>query len=212
LDVHAPHQSIHTWKDFFVHLTTITIGLLIALSLEGAVEWSHHRHLVHEALEKTYFEIRNNRKLLAADLTEIREDLIRTQTDLKILVGLRSAQKLEPASLEYHIDWSSFADSAWRTAEATGAVNYMDYQTAQDLADVYAQQRIVSHRGLKMFEDQSLAIAPIFITGDPKAMSTEEVQLTLQRSADLLLNLRGLEQLLTQLDAQFLSQLKKNDK
>jgi hypothetical protein len=61
-------------------------------------------------------------------------------------------------------------------------------------------------------QDQSIAIAPIFITGDPTTMSKEEVQLTLQRSAELLLNLRGLEQMLTQLDAQFLNELKKNDK
>jgi len=30
LDVHAPHETVHTWKDFFIHLTTFVIGLLIA--------------------------------------------------------------------------------------------------------------------------------------------------------------------------------------
>ena len=44
LDVHAPHESIHGWRDFFIHLATITIGLLIALGLEATVEWMHHRH------------------------------------------------------------------------------------------------------------------------------------------------------------------------
>ena len=38
LDVHAPHATVHTWKDFFIHITIITIGLLIAsnLGLNGA--------------------------------------------------------------------------------------------------------------------------------------------------------------------------------
>jgi hypothetical protein len=39
LDVHSPHEPIIGWKDFLLHLFTITIGLLIALSLEGTVEW-----------------------------------------------------------------------------------------------------------------------------------------------------------------------------
>ena len=42
LDVHMPHES-HTWKGFWIHLGTITIGLLIAISLEQGVEkltWS----------------------------------------------------------------------------------------------------------------------------------------------------------------------------
>jgi len=43
LDVHAPHNTVHTWKDFFVHLGTIAIGLLIAIGLEQSVEALHHR-------------------------------------------------------------------------------------------------------------------------------------------------------------------------
>jgi hypothetical protein len=43
-DVHAPHQIIHTWKDFLVHIAAITIGLLLAVGLEQTVEYVHHRH------------------------------------------------------------------------------------------------------------------------------------------------------------------------
>jgi len=39
LDVHAPHSSIGGWREFLLHLVAITIGLVIALSLEGLVEW-----------------------------------------------------------------------------------------------------------------------------------------------------------------------------
>ena len=62
LDVHSPHEPIIGWKDFLLHLFTITIGLLIALSLEGMVEWFHHRHLVHEAEASLYREIDGNAK------------------------------------------------------------------------------------------------------------------------------------------------------
>ena len=26
LDVHPPHSPTHTWKDFFIHIATITVG------------------------------------------------------------------------------------------------------------------------------------------------------------------------------------------
>jgi len=45
LDVHAPHESIHTWKSFFIHIATIVVGLFIAVSLEQTIEFFHHRHI-----------------------------------------------------------------------------------------------------------------------------------------------------------------------
>ena len=33
LDIHPPHTPTHTWKDFFIHIATIGLGLLIAVGL-----------------------------------------------------------------------------------------------------------------------------------------------------------------------------------
>ena len=38
LDVHAPHEVLHTWKGFFIHIATIVVGLFIAVALEQSVE------------------------------------------------------------------------------------------------------------------------------------------------------------------------------
>ena len=43
LDVHPPHHAASTWRDFFIHIATIVIGLLIAVALEQTVEFIHHR-------------------------------------------------------------------------------------------------------------------------------------------------------------------------
>ena len=51
LDVHPPHQAAHTWKDFFIHIATIVIGLLIAIGLEQTVESFHHREQRSQLLE-----------------------------------------------------------------------------------------------------------------------------------------------------------------
>ena len=51
LDVHPPHSPTHTWKDFFIHIATIVIGLLIAVGLEQTVEAIHHNHQRQELVE-----------------------------------------------------------------------------------------------------------------------------------------------------------------
>ncbi len=43
-DVQAPHQVVHSWKDFLVHIAAIVVGLLIAVTLEQSIEAIHHRH------------------------------------------------------------------------------------------------------------------------------------------------------------------------
>lgn len=67
MDVHPPHGAIHSWRDFFVHLVVITLGLLIALGLEGVVGWGHNKHLVHTAEANLRAELLANRKTLADD-------------------------------------------------------------------------------------------------------------------------------------------------
>ena len=44
MEVHAPEHGIHSWHDFFVHMGTICLGLLIALGLEQAAEAVHRAH------------------------------------------------------------------------------------------------------------------------------------------------------------------------
>jgi hypothetical protein len=55
-DVHPPHEVLHTWKGFFIHIATIVIGLFIAVGLEQTVEFFHHRHL-REQLEEQMQEV-----------------------------------------------------------------------------------------------------------------------------------------------------------
>ncbi len=209
MDVHPPHQPIHSWRDFFLHLITITIGLLIALGLEGVVEWSHHRHLVHEARATIRHELAGNAKTAAQDAQWLREDEQRLQQDIGTLLSLRSGKKLEHAKLEYEESWNSMSDSAWQTAHSSGALNYMDYSEAQNMADVYGQQEIVNREGVHIYSEHTLAVAPVFISNNPNEMTREEIELCLQRSADLLLKVRSLEQIISDLQHDYEVQLKR---
>ena len=44
IDIHPPEKSDHTWKDFFLHIGTIAVGILIAIGLEQTVELLHENH------------------------------------------------------------------------------------------------------------------------------------------------------------------------
>jgi hypothetical protein len=48
LEVHPPQHAAHSWRDFFIHIATIVIGLLIAIGLEQTVEHFHQRHQLQE--------------------------------------------------------------------------------------------------------------------------------------------------------------------
>jgi hypothetical protein len=63
LDVHPARHAANTWKDFFVHIATIVIGLLIAVCLEQTVEYFHHRHQRNELIES----LKSDTKILVED-------------------------------------------------------------------------------------------------------------------------------------------------
>jgi hypothetical protein len=68
LDVHPVHSAVRTWRDFFVHIATITIGLLIAIALEQSVESLHHVHQRHQLQNDLLEEAKRNRDILTTDL------------------------------------------------------------------------------------------------------------------------------------------------
>ncbi len=68
LDVHPPHAPTHTWKDFFIHIATICVGLLIAIGLEQSVEAIHHRHERDVLVQEMRLEAERNILLLHTDI------------------------------------------------------------------------------------------------------------------------------------------------
>jgi hypothetical protein len=84
LDVHTPHETTRTWKDFFIHVAIITIGLLIAIGLEQTVELAHHRHLSLQLEQQM-------RAVFSSDL-QLDENNYRQLSDFRAyLVELRAA-------------------------------------------------------------------------------------------------------------------------
>ena len=140
LDVHPPEHGIHGVRDFLLHLFTITVGLLIAISLEQSVEALHHRHQRHEAEET-----------IRQELSENRDDLIKAQSVMKaeqkslvavldFLQARLQNRSADPAGLNLNFSEGPLQDAAWRTANSTGVTTYMAYKQVQAFSAAYKEQ------------------------------------------------------------------------
>lgn len=140
LDVHPPHERMHGFRDFALHLFTITVGLLIALSLEGCMEWHNHRTLVHEAEAGLRVEIDKNSGNLVSLRKEIEEQQKQLDDDLTALSQMQAHPDAPHGKLGVAFRWGMFDDVAWKTALSTGAFTYMSYQDASTYSTIYAMQ------------------------------------------------------------------------
>ena len=131
LDVHPPHGKMHGLGDFFLHLFTITVGLLIALALEGCVERQHQRHLVHEAEAGLRQEIEENSKLIGALRQQVVDQNNQLNADLAVLDDLKTNPKAKHKDLSFTFTMKGFDDVTWKTAQTTGALGLMPYGDAE---------------------------------------------------------------------------------
>jgi hypothetical protein len=183
LDVHAPHESMHGWRDFFLHLTTITIGLLIALSLEGLVEWQHRRHLVHDAEASLHAEIKGNAANIDGVLTALHKRQDALKHDVYVL-NYAAANGKYPQDKGMSVDFSivGFDSVSWKTAQSTGALSYMPYDLAQDYSRIYMQQDLLTGAEQQAARDSVMAIGTFINEPDESVPpSREQAQSVIQK-------------------------------
>lgn len=203
LDIHPPHKSIHGWRDFLLHIATITIGLLIALGLEASVEWVHHRHLAAEARNNIHHEITENQKLLPENLAHLREDTVRMQANIAVIRQLRDHPRSPHGQLSFNLGWTSFPGSAFRTARDTGALAYMSYDELQELSQIYAQQDYVNGLGKTLFTDQGRAPSIVSSEVHVEDLQLDQLAQLMTRTTDLLAQLDVLQQFLPDLKQKY---------
>jgi hypothetical protein len=205
LEVHPPSEPVHGWRDFLIHLATITIGLLIALSLEGCVEFWHHRSLVHEAEESMQTEIRANAEELQGALDDVRKEQEFLRRDIEVMKKIIANPKetnRETLTINFRI--RTFNNVSWKTAESTGALSYMPYQRAKEYSNLYGAQSEIDVAEHQAVRDTVLAVAPFvgIKEGDPNPGGGEAVKIA-DRLEILQAQLVFLEDLIKRLDGEF---------
>jgi hypothetical protein len=136
LDVHASHESIHTWKGFFIHIAAIAFGLLLALALEKTVEYLHQRHLLSEARSMLAAELEDNRRAWQKNAAEVERIQRELEVDLRVIHALRS-HALPDGKLDYSVDLYATLDGAWQSVHQSGALALMPQKELTDQAWFY---------------------------------------------------------------------------
>jgi hypothetical protein len=201
MEVHPPEHPILTWRQFFIHMGTITLGLLIALALEQAAEWAHHRHQLHVAEQNLQIELEANRTTLSKDEAELHES---GRQLLGILHAIDLLRKHgHPTSMQAQWVWGDLQSSAWDTARNTGATAFMSYAQAQELADRYRQQELVNTQADSYIRGIYLVIVPFSGGKKPGDLTPAELDRMQQAVESALADLGHLQALCRGLDGEY---------
>jgi hypothetical protein len=209
LDVHPPHQAIHGWRDFFIHLGTITIGFLIALTLEAGVEALHHRQIVHQAREQIREEIQANQKLLATDQQILDAITKRLRQDLVILNQLKNhSGPVNQSNFDLeHWGWFAMDAASWQTARDSGALALMPYDVAHGLSGLYGQQALVNDQAILYLKHFQAAAIPLDINPDIVSLSPAQIDELAHGVATTVADIQFLKDLMKGLDSNYSSAL-----
>jgi hypothetical protein len=183
VDIHAPHQSIPSLKEGLVHLTLITLGVLIALSFDGIASWREHRALVREARANLASELRDNRNELSNRLKNIATERRNIDRAHEVVTTLMQHRQVE-GEFGLAFDTADLRDASHATAQVTGAFALMDYDEVKKYASVYELQALYVRLHNDAFQSVSgpLALADIVARNEtPSPRELEDVRLQLRR-------------------------------
>ena len=129
LDVHPAHHAASTWRDFFIHIATIVLGLLIAVSLEQLVEHIHHLRQIADTREVLRKEREENRLRMAYTTAGFRLQAAMLQNDLLVLEYAKqhpgTPEEKLPGVMAWHYHARVSTRSGWLAAQQTGVTALM---------------------------------------------------------------------------------------
>ena len=153
LDVHPAHHAASSWKEFFVHIATIVLGLLIAVGLEQTVEYFHHRREVAEVRKELQGEREANKDSFTSETTNWRWETAELENNLMVLDYLQKHpgtpdEKL-PGSLVWFHNSTPSTQAVWDAAKNSGVTSLMNREEIEQYEDTYNKlKRIDDARSL----------------------------------------------------------------
>ncbi len=207
MEIHAPHQPILTVKEALVHLGIVTIGILIALSLEGLVEWQHHRHVIHEAKENIRDEIRDNNNELANFLKSTSK--LRTDESLALdyIDAAIAGHPPGNGSMKLGFVRPDITSASWTTAQTIGALGLMNYQDVKRYASIYELQDEFLRMQERTIDAVIQAITIFQRNQSPDKLPPSDLQNARQRILTIMSDLQAQEQIGQELQKRYQSVL-----
>ena len=156
MEVHPPSGHIGSLKEALVHIAIITVGILIALGLDGLREQWREHVAVKEARASFQEELRVNNHQLALDL----ESVAKVDADIdKILAEVPNLGKAPDEFRKRVVALSPafyfFRTTAWESAMSSGALAHMNRTELNRFVDAYLS--------VKNYQDASHNAVPSWI-------------------------------------------------
>jgi hypothetical protein len=154
LDVHPPHHDVHTWREYLRHMSTIVLGLLIAIGFEQSVEALHR---AHERDELRASLNRDSQRIIADALQAENAQAAPMQwlqaRQEEIQAALRAHRPL-PASLPRRPYFSSVLpiNPAWNAAKSSGLLPLLTQQEVQaysELDSIFLKRETAYNAGIE---------------------------------------------------------------
>jgi hypothetical protein len=141
LDVHSTHAPVRAWRDFFVHIAIIVVGLCIAVGIQQSVEIIQHHYQRTEMREALRLERESNYKTFAANTTAWRWGVAELQNNLLVFQYLQAhpgtSQEKLPGVLLWKTTNYEFSSAAWDALHQGGLVALLPREEIEENSSVY---------------------------------------------------------------------------
>jgi hypothetical protein len=144
LDIHPPEHAAHTWRDFFIHIATIVVGLLIAIGLEQSVEFLHHRHQIAETHKALATEHEENIRRYHDNVRDHLLRLANQNNDQRVLRYLLAHAGTPEDKLPGVMNYGAITidepvEAAWSTLEHSDVASLLPPSELTDYASEYKE-------------------------------------------------------------------------
>ena len=123
--------AVVNWRDFFVQLVIVTAGVLIALLLQGLVDWTGDRALVREARANIRQELQDNLREVDDEIAGLKRRQANLENALQLINDLLASGKSNINQIDIGSSLAGLSSASWRSAERTGALALMEYRHVQ---------------------------------------------------------------------------------
>ena len=165
----------YTLVDYLFQFITITAGVLIALLINGLVEWNNNRELVEQARATIQREVEANVKELEGLPDSVKKSEGELARALQFADELLANGKTDVNSLSLNFTLATLNASGWQTADRTGALAHMDYDEVEKYSEIYNMQQLFDEQQRKAVDLVASSITLVASGFDPGKASVQEL-------------------------------------
>ena len=184
IDVHAPHHTVHTWRDFFVHIATIVVGLLIAVALEQTVESIHAQHELKETREEIAHEQKTNETSWARNEKNWRYTFAALKNDVIVLKFIQENPGTPQTELPGVLRWQQapflWNHAVWDAAQVKGVVQRMPLEESNHHQEYYGLMNVIVAQSLDDWNANNAAHCFDLLDPDPTHLSSAQLDQVMQ--------------------------------